>query len=261
MHIKHFQWIHDIIKNIAFLCALLYISLVVIPQLQRSWKGSILVPPCPSVGPSVRFSARPSVCGQNRVRSVSSTILARSISCLHILSCNFRRCVTCFFFKIKKFEVFKFVTLTLSYFDLRSILTSFISESKTRWGTMDTRVCHYAVTIWLSSIVIIWFRSSSFISENNCIVAQPGLEMVSHGLVGIIRMKCWTFALKSQCCDLSLSIISQVSMTMIGPTASKAHTKLISLVLQILNHCFSIHVKPKNCIDQISRGSILHCVH
>ena len=38
---------------------------------------------------------RLSVCGQNRVRSVSSTILARSIPYLHILSSNLRRCVVC----------------------------------------------------------------------------------------------------------------------------------------------------------------------
>ena len=38
---------------------------------------------------------RLSVCGQNRVRSVSSTILVGSISYLHILSSNFRRCVAC----------------------------------------------------------------------------------------------------------------------------------------------------------------------
>ena len=38
---------------------------------------------------------RLSVCWQNRVRSVSSTILIGSISYLHILSSNFRRCVTC----------------------------------------------------------------------------------------------------------------------------------------------------------------------
>ena len=37
---------------------------------------------------------RLSVCGQNCVRSVSSTILIRSISYLHILSSNFRRWVT-----------------------------------------------------------------------------------------------------------------------------------------------------------------------
>ena len=36
-----------------------------------------------------------SVCGQNRVRSVSSTILIGSISYLHILSSNFRMCVAC----------------------------------------------------------------------------------------------------------------------------------------------------------------------
>ena len=68
------------------------------PPLQRSWKGGILVSPCPSV--------RLSVCGQNRVRSVSSTILIGSISYLHILSSNFRRCVACNArFKIQKFEI------------------------------------------------------------------------------------------------------------------------------------------------------------
>ena len=39
---------------------------------------------------------------------VSSTILSGSISYLHTVSSNFRRCVTChfyFFFKIKKFEI------------------------------------------------------------------------------------------------------------------------------------------------------------
>ena len=55
---------------------------------------------------------RLSVCGQNRVRSVSSTILIGSISYLHILSSNFRNFV----------EFFKFVTLTLSS-DLGSNMT------------------------------------------------------------------------------------------------------------------------------------------
>ena len=68
------------------------------PPLQRSWKGGILVSPRPSV--------RLSICGQNRVRSVSSTILIGSISYLHILSSNFRRCVACNArFKIQKFEI------------------------------------------------------------------------------------------------------------------------------------------------------------
>ena len=51
-------------------------------------EGGILVSPCPSVCPFVRLS----VCGQNRVRSVSSTILAGSISYLNILSSKFRGC-------------------------------------------------------------------------------------------------------------------------------------------------------------------------
>ena len=79
---------------------------------------------------------RLSVCGQNRVRSVSSTILIRSISYLHILSSNFRRCVVCNArFEIKIFwnfgEFFKFVTLTLSSFDLGSNMTQWYGQS---WG-------------------------------------------------------------------------------------------------------------------------------
>ena len=54
----------------------------------------------------------------SRVGSVAHTILVGSISYLYILSSNFRRCVAC---KIWIFGNFlKFVTLTLSYFDLRS---------------------------------------------------------------------------------------------------------------------------------------------
>ena len=69
--------------------------------------GGILVSPCPSVRPSVSPSLRLSVCGQNRVRSVSSTILIGSISYLHILLSNLRRCVACNArFKIQKFVFF-----------------------------------------------------------------------------------------------------------------------------------------------------------
>ena len=54
----------------------------------------------------VRPSVRLSVCGQNCVHSVSSTILARSMPYLHILSSKFRRCVTCkVLFQMKKNEV------------------------------------------------------------------------------------------------------------------------------------------------------------
>ena len=46
-----------------------------------------------------------SVCGQNHVRSISSTIHVGSISYLHILSSNLRRCVACnVCFKIKKLK-------------------------------------------------------------------------------------------------------------------------------------------------------------
>ena len=52
-------------------------SLLLYPPLQRSWKGGMLVSPCPSVCLSV--------CGLKRVRSVSSKILIGSISYMHIL--------------------------------------------------------------------------------------------------------------------------------------------------------------------------------
>ena len=89
----------------------------IIPPLNEV-EGGYAVSPCPSVH---LFAY-----GQNRIRSVSSTILTRSISYLHILSSNFRRCVMykVFFFKIKKIgsfgKFFKFVTLSLSCFDLGS---------------------------------------------------------------------------------------------------------------------------------------------
>ena len=68
---------------------------MIIPLVQKSWRVVFWFPLVLSVCPSVRPSVRPSVCGQNRVCSVSSTILAKSISYLHILSSNFRRCVVC----------------------------------------------------------------------------------------------------------------------------------------------------------------------
>ena len=95
-----------------------WLRFLIIPPASTKLKGGytgITLSVCPSV--------RLSVCGQNRVRSVSSRILIGSILYLHILSSNFRRCVVCnAHFKIKKIEIlvnfFKFVTLTLSSFDL-----------------------------------------------------------------------------------------------------------------------------------------------
>ena len=77
-------------------------EILLYPALQRSWKEDIQVSPCPSVRTSVRLS----VCGQNRIRSISSTILIGSISYLHILSSSFRRCVACnVCFRIQQIEM------------------------------------------------------------------------------------------------------------------------------------------------------------
>ena len=64
------------------------------PPASTKLRGGILVSHrpsvCPSIGPSIPLSVSPSVCGQNRFCSVSSTIPVGSISYLHILSSNFR---------------------------------------------------------------------------------------------------------------------------------------------------------------------------
>ena len=63
----------------------------------------------PSVHLSVRQSVRLSVCSASRVCSVAPTVLVWSISYLHTLPSNFRRCVACkVFCKILKFEVLAF---------------------------------------------------------------------------------------------------------------------------------------------------------
>ena len=75
-----------------------FLHLIIPPTSTKLKAPGILVSPCRSV--------RLSICGQNRVRSVSSTILIGSISYLHILSTNFRRCVACnAHFRIQKFEI------------------------------------------------------------------------------------------------------------------------------------------------------------
>ena len=67
------------------------------PLLQQSWKRGILISLF-SVCLSVRPSVHPSICGWKGFYSVYPTILARSISFLHILTTNFRRCVMCYEF-------------------------------------------------------------------------------------------------------------------------------------------------------------------
>ena len=78
---------------------------------QRSWwvGWGILVSLCPSVCLSV--------CRPNGVRSVFFIILVGSISYLHILSTNFRRCVACrAVFRIPQFDFCHFFNQWLSIF-------------------------------------------------------------------------------------------------------------------------------------------------
>ena len=72
------------------------------PPASTKLKGGILVSPCPQSG-------CPSICGRNRVCSVSSTILAESIAFLHVLSTNFKRCVSCWIFFFKIFPKIKYL--------------------------------------------------------------------------------------------------------------------------------------------------------
>ena len=79
---------------------LLVIYGVIIPYASTKLKGGYT-----GFTSSVRLSVCRSVCGQNHIRSVSSTIIAGSISYLHIFSSNFSRCVVCIgYCKIPQFE-------------------------------------------------------------------------------------------------------------------------------------------------------------
>ena len=77
---------------------------------------------CPSVRPSIRLWVKSCpLCILNNSR--------KSLSYSYILSSNFRRCIVCkAVFKIQQFEIlckfFRFVILTLSYFDLGSNMNS-----------------------------------------------------------------------------------------------------------------------------------------
>ena len=93
---KHFMWyaVISAYQNNSFAGTN---KLNIIQAHIRSCVG-IIIPPLNEVEEvytGFNLSVRPSVRGQNRVRSVPSTILAGSISYLHILSSNFRRCVAC----------------------------------------------------------------------------------------------------------------------------------------------------------------------
>ena len=85
----------------------------------------LLYPPHNDVVMGILVSLHPSVRPTSRVRSEAPTLRVGSISDLYILSSNFRRCVVCkVVCKILKFKFSsnfsKFVTLTLSCFDLGS---------------------------------------------------------------------------------------------------------------------------------------------
>ena len=110
--------------------------------LQRSWKGGILVSPCSSV--------RLSVCGQNRVRSVSSTLLIRSISYLHILSSNFRRCVACnVCLKLKNLQLWRILKICnfAFFFWLGIQYDSMLWLIMRRWG-VSSECRHSSCSSW-----------------------------------------------------------------------------------------------------------------
>ena len=114
-------------KHMMHKICMILLAILIIPPASMKLKGGILVSHRPSVCPSV--------CGQNCVHSVTSTIPARSISYLHTILSNFRRCVACKGFATCQhfnfWQIFKFVTLTFSCFDLESDMNQWYGYS---WG-------------------------------------------------------------------------------------------------------------------------------
>ena len=83
----------------------IFICIIIPPTQQSCWGVYWFYSVCPSVCPSVRPASR--------VRSVAPTVLVGSISYLHILSSNFRRCVAGNFWQFYKICNFDFVLLWL----------------------------------------------------------------------------------------------------------------------------------------------------
>ena len=90
------------------------------PPLQRSWKGSILVSPCPSVHLWTESCLLCIFNNTHRIHCTSYQATSEGVLPVMVVS------------KFKNFgEFFKFVTLTLSSFDLGSNMTQWYGQS---WG-------------------------------------------------------------------------------------------------------------------------------
>ena len=89
-------WFHLVrLYNIPWIWRIIYGHKL--PYIKKTRKKKQVCGAACFMAAEIKFSkdVRLSVCGQNRICSVSSTILIGSISYLHILSSNFRRCVAC----------------------------------------------------------------------------------------------------------------------------------------------------------------------
>ena len=97
---------------------------------------------CSSLG---HLSVCPSVCGQNHVRFVTSIIPAGSISYLHILLMNFRRCVTCNvaakFKKLNFWQIFQICCFDLVLFWLGIWYESIVWLIMGWWGVFSECRC------------------------------------------------------------------------------------------------------------------------
>ena len=91
----------------------------------------------------VTLSVCLSVCGQNRVHSVSSTILIGSISYLHILSSNFRRCVVCnvCFENLKFWQILEICNFDFVFFWLGIQYDLIGWVIMRQWGVSSERRC------------------------------------------------------------------------------------------------------------------------
>ena len=141
---------------------------------------------------------RLSVCGRNRVRSISSTILTGPISYLHILSSNFRRCVVrnvCFKF-LKKNEVLanslKFVTL--SCFDWDPIWINSMGNHGAAWVCWKRR---RAIRFRLVNDVL-YTCLSYVVFEWECVVTSCSLYVYTWICMesSLTWLNCWNFNCK-----------------------------------------------------------------
>ena len=168
---------------------------------------------------------RLSVCGQNRVRSVSSRILIGSISYLHILSSNFRRCVACNArLKIQKFD-FVFFWLGIQYDSMvwvimrRRGVSSECRRSSCSSFSLMALLLDSCLTKVHPIIIVVWVEMY-FVDDYLSVYWYPGFMLLS-----VFMSILFVFIVESSQCSLCEVTVMVTYVTIMAALAHNNHAQ------------------------------------